>query len=174
MESPLTVHIPDVLTAGNTTTDPAICRDLRNKVLGLLDVLLEHINHRGELVLKGHLRDRTTLLAKAHLLGMLEEALHIRVAATAGHVGDREERTGLLTDVTAVALELGLVAKERVGVNGGIVEPIALTGIHKLIVNGKGIHAGCVGNKVGCDIMTRAGRLSIERLEPTKVVLGTS
>jgi hypothetical protein len=170
----LTVHIPDVLTARDTTTDPAICSDLRNKVLGILDIVLEHINHRGELVLKGHLSDSATLLAEADLLGMLEEALHIRVTTPAGHKGNGEEGAGLLTDVTAVALELGLVTEERIGINGSIIEPIALAGIHKLIVNSNRIHAGCVRDEVCCDIMTRASRLGIERLEPTHIILGTS
>jgi hypothetical protein len=77
----------------------------------------------------------------------------------------------LLTDVAPVALELGLIAEERVSVDGSIVEPIALTRIHKLIVNGQRVHAGCVRDKIRGYILSRASRLGIKGLKTTHVIL---
>ncbi len=84
----LAVHIADIFAAGYTATNPPIGRDFRNKVLGILDVVLEHLDHGGELSIEHVLGDRATLLAETDLLGMEEETLNIRIAATTGHEGN--------------------------------------------------------------------------------------
>jgi hypothetical protein len=170
----LAVDIPQIRAGRDAAVDPATRSNLRYEVARLLHVLPQNRNHRCVLLAEELLRDRATLLAHAHLLGVLEEGLEVLVATAARHIRNREEGTGLRTDLAAVRLETWLVAHEGIGVNGDVVVAVPLPRIDEELVDGDRVDTTGVGDEVGRHVATGADRLRIVGLDAAEVVTGVS
>lgn len=150
--------------------NPAGCGYLRNQVLRVLDIVLEHGDHGGVLLGEKCLRHRTTFFTHSDLFRMEQQTLHVSGWVSSCHKGDRQKGANLGANLTAIVLEGWLVTKNRVSVNGGIVEAEPLARINEELINCHWIHAGSFWNEVGCHVATWANGLGVKRLNATEVV----
>ena len=109
-------------------------------MLRRLDIVLYCLDQRREDAVEALLRDRAALLAHPHMLTLEENRLHIRVATATTHVRDSHERTSLRADQAPVILKLGLILKNRLGVDLRIVSAEALARIDDQILNRERVH----------------------------------
>jgi len=154
--------------------NPACRRHLGDKVLWVLNILLQDGDHRGILLREELLGYRTALLTHADLLRMKQKALHITRGVTALHVRNGKEGTRLRADLATVVLKGNLVTKNRVGIDRRIIVAVSFARVHEQLVYCRWIDAGGLGYQIGCLITTRADRLGIKGLNSTKVVSGVS
>ena len=154
--------------------NPSSRGDLGNQVLRILDIVLQNRDHRSVLLREELLRYRTAFLAHTYLLGMKQETLDVTRWIATLHEGNRKKGAGLWADLAAIVLKSNLITKNRIGINGGIVESKSLTRVEEQLICGNGVHAGSFGNQIGSLITTRANRLRIKRLDSTKVISGMS
>ena len=152
--------------------DPTLRRHLLHQVVRVLNVLLENGDLGILLLGEEGLRNSTAFLAHTYLFRMDQQGLHVLVATTACHVGNRQERAGLGPGLTPVRLEAGLVADVGVRIDGRVVVSVALTGINQKLVDGSGIHTGSIGNKIGREISAWPDALGIVRLNAAQIVPG--
>ena len=71
---------------------------------------------------------------------MDQQGLDVGVTTAATHVGNTEERAGLIADIAAVVIELGLVLENRLRVNLLIITTVALARVDEEIVHREGVH----------------------------------
>lgn len=142
------VDITEVLTARQATTDPTRRRNLGNKVLGVLDLLLQAGHERNELVVKEGLCDCVAGLAHAAHLCVLENRLHLRITTAAAHIRNGEEGASLGAGVATLDVLSRLVAEHAVGVDVVVILAKAVTGLHHKALHSERINRASIRNQL--------------------------
>ncbi len=139
-------------------------------MLRRLDIVLHRLDERREDTVEALLRDCTALLAHPHMLTLEEHRLHIGIPATTTHIRYRHERARLRTDQAPVILKLGLILKNGLGVNLGVVGAEALARVDDQVLNRQRVHLARIRCQIRCRISAGSHRLVVIRGDAARIV----
>jgi hypothetical protein len=166
----LAIDVADVLTARQTTTNPARSSHLGNQILRVLNGGSQGRHQGCVLLSKECLSHGVARLAHTAHLTVLQQSLHLRVATASTHKRHTQERASLLASRATLAQEARLIAQNTISVDIVVVQSVSLTRIHNEALNGKRIHHTSIRNQVGCGIVSRANRLLVVLLNGAEVI----